>query len=540
MGMSNAERQRKFRSSWDEDETRRKYLQDSKEKYKKDKTLGKRKQITDMTQREKRHQRKIWRVQKRKLKERRKAEQERILTPPSSPVTPEKRQKRQIDDKQMDPYDRKKEFKTYLQKLAKCRTFCELQTECKQIDDKIGELTIDPHEYSEMFIPNEREMTNENIKSIYRKEILSITKDKSFMSIWQVHALSSVLKTPIQSVYPELGNRNVRKDMHKLIKPVSGTDKEPPVFVMWTSNRDDMTPLHWVPNHFVPLLKLPEWYKIDDENNNDLGVSDNYQTKQSRMERPIEVESSAHDISNATKVHRWERPMKSADGTECTFKEFMENSVDSLNIGLGKVDVANNGTESDSKDTSSKVDGSNGGTDSDKTDDDPKIDGAKEGTDSDNKDADVKVDGSNGGTESYSKDAVANDDQEQHETEHVNTDLNDHEGVSMGEKHGNKISDIDTNFDTCMYKEKHVLVNFNGKAHVGIVKETNLSSVLVDCMRRNGKKDKNSFCWPIKIRDTNWYRLTDVIAIVECSDIPGQRNRYQLDEKSWQMYSSHC
>ncbi|WAR10688.1 hypothetical protein MAR_035764 [Mya arenaria] len=233
MGMSNAERQRKFRSRWDEDETRRKYLQDSKEK--KDKTLGKRKQITDMTQREKRHQRKIWRVQKRKLKERRKAEQERILTPPSSPVTPEKRQKRQIDDKQMDPYDRKKEFKTYLQKLAKCRTFCELQTECKQINDTIvkhellylnddflqtggttSKTSKQYAQYSEMFIPNEREMTNENIKSIYRKEILSITKDKSFMSIWQVHALSSVLKTPIQSVYPELGNRNVRKDMHKL------------------------------------------------------------------------------------------------------------------------------------------------------------------------------------------------------------------------------------------------------------------------------------------------------------------------------------
>ncbi|XP_052781170.1 dentin sialophosphoprotein-like [Mya arenaria] len=296
--------------------------------------------------------------------------------------------------------------------------------------------------------------------------------------------------------------------------------------------------------------------------------------------------------------------IRKADGTECTFKEFMESSVDSLNIGIGKVDGANNGTESDIKDTSSKVngsnggtdsdskdvdakvdgsnggtdsdrtdddpkidgakvgtdseskdvkekvngsngvtdsdktdddpkikggtgsdrkdadekvDGSNGGTDSDRTGDDPKIDGAKVGTDSGSKDADAKVDGSNGGTESYSKDAVANDDREQHETEHVNTDLNDHEGVSMGEKHGNKISDIDTNFDTCMYKEKHVLVNFNGKAHVGIVKETNLSSVLVDCMRRNGKKDKNSFCLPMKIRDTNLYQLTDVIAIVECS-----------------------
>ncbi|WAR05474.1 hypothetical protein MAR_020843 [Mya arenaria] len=198
MGMSNAERRRKFRARRDEDETsRRKYLKDSKEKYKKDKTLGKRKQITDMTQREKRHQRKIWRVQKKELKERRKAEQKRILIPPSSPVTPEKRQKRQLDDKQMNPYERKKEFKTYLQKLAKCRTLCELQTECKQIDDKIvkrelfylnddflqtGGTTCKTSkqyaQYSEMFIPNEREMTNENIKSIYRKEILSITKDK--------------------------------------------------------------------------------------------------------------------------------------------------------------------------------------------------------------------------------------------------------------------------------------------------------------------------------------------------------------------------
>ncbi|XP_052779627.1 clumping factor A-like [Mya arenaria] len=322
--------------------------------------------------------------------------------------------------------------------------------------------------------------------------------------------------------------------MHKLIKPVSGTDKETPVLVMWTSNKDDMAPLHWVLNHFVPLLKLPEWYKIDDENNNDLGVSDNYQTKQSRMERPIEVESSAHDISdteNATKVYVCDltaemgtaNVIRTADGTECTFKEFMESSVDSLNIGMGKVDGANNGTESDSKDTGSKVngsnggtdsdskdvdaieDGSNGGTDSDKTDDDPKIDGAKVGTDSDSKDVegkvdgsngsdstnddpkidgaiggtasdktddDAKVDGSNGSTDSnktdgdpkidgakvgtdsdskYSKDAAANDDREQHETEHVNTDLNDHEGVRMGEKHGDKISDsdIDTNFDTC-------------------------------------------------------------------------------------------
>ncbi|WAR25167.1 hypothetical protein MAR_010871 [Mya arenaria] len=258
--------------------------QEEEKKFKKDKTLGKRKQITDMTQREKRHQRNIWRVQKRKLKERRQAEQERILTPPSSPVTPEHQQgsnrqkkqlieckfnktvqtannkkttendssykqtqerkrrqqeqesivpeKRQIDDKQMNPYDRKKNSKHTCKNWQSVEHFVSCRLNASRSMIKLVNLPLTHMsktskqyaQYSEMFIPNEREMTNENIKSIYRKEILSITKDKSFMGIWQVHALSSVLKTPIQSVYPELGNRNVRKDMHKLIKPVSGTD----------------------------------------------------------------------------------------------------------------------------------------------------------------------------------------------------------------------------------------------------------------------------------------------------------------------------
>ena len=37
------------------------------------------------------------------------------------------------------------------------------------------------------------------------------------------------------------------------------------------------------------------------------------------------------------------------------------------------------------------------------------------------------------------------------------------------------------------YVGKHVIVNFNGKPYVGLVTESSLSSVHVDCMHRKGR-----------------------------------------------------
>lgn len=62
-------------------------------------------------------------------------------------------------------------------------------------------------------------LTKDQIAEIYKKEILKITQDKSYMGIWQIFALSSVLNRPIFSVYPNLGNPNVRKDLHRVIIP---------------------------------------------------------------------------------------------------------------------------------------------------------------------------------------------------------------------------------------------------------------------------------------------------------------------------------
>jgi len=78
------------------------------------------------------------------------------------------------------------------------------------------------------------------------------------MGIWQTHALSSVLCCPIYSVYPNLGNPNVRLDLNRLIMPRNEEHhNKQPVYILWTSTRNkDMTNEHWVPNHFVPVLPI--------------------------------------------------------------------------------------------------------------------------------------------------------------------------------------------------------------------------------------------------------------------------------------------
>lgn len=75
------------------------------------------------------------------------------------------------------------------------------------------------------------------------------------MGIWQVFALASILGNPLFSVYPQRGNANVRRDIHRLIMPrhvCSGTIQ----YVMWTSTRKDTRDKNWIPNHFVPVLPI--------------------------------------------------------------------------------------------------------------------------------------------------------------------------------------------------------------------------------------------------------------------------------------------
>lgn len=67
--------------------------------------------------------------------------------------------------------------------------------------------------YSEEYVAGVH-LTPSIIEMIFEHEVLKLVKPKSYMGIWQLFGLSSVLQMPIYSVYPNLGNPMVRADLH--------------------------------------------------------------------------------------------------------------------------------------------------------------------------------------------------------------------------------------------------------------------------------------------------------------------------------------
>ena len=102
-------------------------------------------------------------------------------------------------------------------------------------------------------------LTPDAIKQIYRKEVQAATKNGTYMGIWQLHAVASILGTVIFSVYPEYGGHNVRCHFHRLLQPripAASTSRDAAAKlipgIMWTRTDGKKLPeAVWRPNHFV-------------------------------------------------------------------------------------------------------------------------------------------------------------------------------------------------------------------------------------------------------------------------------------------------
>ncbi|KAL3876458.1 hypothetical protein ACJMK2_034302 [Sinanodonta woodiana] len=94
------------------------------------------------------------------------------------------------------------------------------------------------------------------LQEIYERKVMKIRKRSTYMGIWQIFALSSVLQQKVFSIYPKLGNVNVRKDLHKIIHPRVNVCENRILYIMWTSTRSDMTRGHWLPNQPVLLIDV--------------------------------------------------------------------------------------------------------------------------------------------------------------------------------------------------------------------------------------------------------------------------------------------
>ena len=53
-----------------------------------------------------------------------------------------------------------------------------------------------------------------NMMRLYKREVLAICHYGAYMGIWQIFQIANVIKMPITSVHPNVGNPNVREDMH--------------------------------------------------------------------------------------------------------------------------------------------------------------------------------------------------------------------------------------------------------------------------------------------------------------------------------------
>ena len=92
-----------------------------------------------------------------------------------------------------------------------------------------------------------------NMLRLYKREVLDICKDCYFMGIWQIFQVANVIKRPITSVHPKIGNPNVRTDLHRTVYCIHDNyNGQRPLQIMWTP----MQVNGGHPCHFVPLLKV--------------------------------------------------------------------------------------------------------------------------------------------------------------------------------------------------------------------------------------------------------------------------------------------
>ena len=73
------------------------------------------------------------------------------------------------------------------------------------------------------------------------------------MGIWQVHAKSSIFGAELVSIYPQRGNPEIRKHLHRSVMPREKL-REQRVHIMWTSICAQTDTNYFAPKHFLSLV----------------------------------------------------------------------------------------------------------------------------------------------------------------------------------------------------------------------------------------------------------------------------------------------
>ena len=119
-----------------------------------------------------------------------------------------------------------------------------------------GTLTEQYAMYSDSYIPNTG--NGVDVLDLYKQEVMDIRRDCAFMGIWQIFQAANNLKWSIQSVFPNIGNENVIKDLNRTVYCIDRAhNAKRATNIMWTP----MQVKNLRPCHFVPLLKVVRAYQ---------------------------------------------------------------------------------------------------------------------------------------------------------------------------------------------------------------------------------------------------------------------------------------
>ena len=91
-----------------------------------------------------------------------------------------------------------------------------------------------PEQYAQ-YSDNYNPQATFNILHLYKQEVLDTCKDSAYMWIWQIFQVANVIKRPVTSVHPKIGNPNVRRDLHRTVYCINNIhNNQSPITIMWT------------------------------------------------------------------------------------------------------------------------------------------------------------------------------------------------------------------------------------------------------------------------------------------------------------------
>ena len=83
------------------------------------------------------------------------------------------------------------------------------------------------------------------LREIFVLDCLDTCKDGNYCNMWHIHALSSVFKCPIQSIY----HQYIRPLLNKVVFPRQELVQSMSVAILWTSSSTLLRAGDWSPNH---------------------------------------------------------------------------------------------------------------------------------------------------------------------------------------------------------------------------------------------------------------------------------------------------